>query len=198
MPLTESPHEGRHVDVGDTRLFVVERGQEGYPLIALHAVGRDHWSFADYLDGLAPDLHVVLPDLRGHGMSDPAAVESLAQLAADVVRLADALELERFALLGHGDGARVAVRAALDAPDRVSHLVVVAPQVDVAAEQPEGEYRRRSAPAIDRPEHAGALRDALPEDARIAAPALVVDETAYPFVDAQDAFLDGLKRFVLA
>lgn len=93
MPLTESPSEGRLVDIGDTRLFVVERSQEGQPVVALHAAGLDHWIFGDYLDGLGPELRVVLPDQRGHGMSDPAESISLEQLAADVGALADALEL---------------------------------------------------------------------------------------------------------
>ena len=42
----------RLIDIGDTRLYVVERGT-GYPLIALHGgPGLDHHEFADYLDPL--------------------------------------------------------------------------------------------------------------------------------------------------
>jgi pimeloyl-ACP methyl ester carboxylesterase len=185
------------VDVAGTRLFVVERGQEGYPLLCVHAAGLDHWSFGDYLDALAPDLHVVLPDLRGHGMSDPAEVDSLEQLAADLGELADALDLDRYALLGHGDGCRVAVRLALDEPERVSHLVLVAPHVDVAAARPDGEYARRTAPAIEQPGLAAALRGASVDDGRIAMPALVADDEPYPFVEQQDAFLELVRGFVL-
>src|SRR5215207_4985273 len=129
MPLTDSPHEGRHVDIGDTRLFVVERGQEGYPLVCLHGgPGLDHWLFADYLDGLAPDVRVVLVDQRGHGMSDPAPAEqlTLARYARDVVDLARALELDEYAVLGHSFGGFVAQRLAVDDPGAASALVLVA------------------------------------------------------------------------
>jgi pimeloyl-ACP methyl ester carboxylesterase len=198
VPLTESPSEGRLVDIGDTRLFVVEKSEQGYPLLCVHAAGRDHWSFGDYLDGLAPDVKVVLPDLRGHGMSDPASGLTLEQLAADIGALADALGLERYALLAHGDGARFAVRHALDAPERVTHLVLVAPLADVSAARPAGEYERRTAPAVERLELADELRAARAPDGEVAAPALVVDDSAYPFVEQQDAFVAGLRRFVTA
>ena len=127
MPLTDSAHEGKHVEVGDTRLFVVDRGLEGYPLICLHGgPGLDHWSFADYLDGLAPDVRVILADQRAHGMSDPAPRETwtMEQLARDVVDLADALELEQWSLLGHSFGGMVALQVAVDHPDAPAALVL--------------------------------------------------------------------------
>jgi proline iminopeptidase len=128
VPLTESPGEGRLVDVGDTRLFVVERSVEGLPLICLHGgPGFDHWSFGDYLDPLAVDLRLILVDQRGQGMSDAAPPESLtvAEMADDVVRLAEALELDEFAVLGHSFGGFVALRLAVDRPGGVKALVLV-------------------------------------------------------------------------
>jgi proline iminopeptidase len=127
MPLTEAPGAGRLVEIDSTRLFVVERSVEGLPVIVLHGgPGRDHWEFADYLDPLAHDLRLILVDQRGHGMSDPAApgTLALAQLARDVVALADALELGDYCVLGHSFGGRVALRLALDAPERLSRLVL--------------------------------------------------------------------------
>ena len=44
--------EAQHVNIGDTRLHIVERGQ-GYPIIVLHGgPGLDHHMFGDYLDAL--------------------------------------------------------------------------------------------------------------------------------------------------
>ena len=188
MPLTESPHEGRHLDVDGMRLFVVERGLEGYPLVALHPLGRDHWVFADYLDGLAPDLHVVLADQRGHGMSDPADEVTVEQLAADVGGLADVLELDRYALLAHGDAAAVAAAHAAAAPERVSHVILLPD-----GEQPGGEYQRRSAPGIERGPRVGAGPDrSIPDGVPVTR-----EDTAYPFVHDQDAFLARVRAFVL-
>ena len=128
MPLTEAPGAGRLVDVGDTRLFVVEKSLDGPPLVCLHGgPGLDHWSFGDYLDPLAADLRLILVDLRGHGMSEEVPRESLtvADMAHDVARLAEELELRDFALLGHSFGGFVALRVALDHRAGLKALVLV-------------------------------------------------------------------------
>ena len=104
------------VDVADTRLHVVERG-EGLPLIALHGgPGLDHTTFGTALDGLG--VRLLLVDQRAQGRSDPAPPESwtIARMARDVGDLAAALGLERYAVLGHSYGAMVALQHAVDAP----------------------------------------------------------------------------------
>ena len=68
-----------HVNVGDTHLFVIERG-EGYPLILLHGgPGLDHHEFADYLDPLCDQFHLILVDLRAQGLSDMCPEETCIQ-----------------------------------------------------------------------------------------------------------------------
>ena len=106
----------RFVDVGDTRLFVVERGT-GFPVIALHGgPGLDHHEFADYLDPLTDHYRLVLVDQRAQGRSDPAPPEtwSLKQMAADVTALAEGLGYGPYAVLGHSYGAFVALQHAVD------------------------------------------------------------------------------------
>lgn len=106
----------RYVDVGDTRLFVVERGS-GFPVIVLHGgPGLDHHEFGDYLDPLTDHYRLVLVDQRAHGRSDPAPPEtwSLKQMAADVSALADGLGYSPYAVLGHSYGAFVALQHAVD------------------------------------------------------------------------------------
>jgi proline iminopeptidase len=142
VPLTESPSEGRLVEAGGTRLFVIEKSQEGYPLLCVHGgPGLDHWLFADYLDPLATDVRLVLLDLRGHGMSEEALPETitLPRLAQDVAELADALRLREYALLAHSFGARVGLRVALERPSRVSRLVLVTPALAWREVRPAGE-----------------------------------------------------------
>lgn len=106
----------RYVDIGDTRLFVAERG-DGFPLLLLHGgPGLDHHAFADYLDPLADAYRLVLVDQRAQGRSDrtPPETWTLERLAADVTALAAALGHERYAVLGHSYGAFVALRHAVD------------------------------------------------------------------------------------
>jgi proline iminopeptidase len=106
----------RHVDVGDTRLYVVERGA-GFPLLVLHGgPGMDHHQFADYLDPLTDHYRLVLVDQRAQGLSDktPPETWTLRQMAADVTALAAALRLDAYAVLGHSFGAFVALQHAVD------------------------------------------------------------------------------------
>jgi len=118
--------EGQLIDIGDTRLFVVQRGQ-GYPLIVLHGgPGLDHHEFADYLDPLCDQFRLILVDMRAQGKSDmcPEETWTLGQMAKDVVSLAHAMQLEKYAVLGHSYGAFVALQNAVDFPGAAAQTIV--------------------------------------------------------------------------
>ena len=115
-----------YINIGDTRLFVVERG-DGYPLIVLHGgPGLDHHEFADYLDPLCDECRLILVDMRAQGQSDmcPEETWTLQQMAKDVVSLADALGFEKYAVLGHSYGAFVALQNAVDFPGAAAQTIV--------------------------------------------------------------------------
>jgi proline-specific peptidase len=117
---------GHHVSIGDTRLWVEERGS-GYPLIVLHGgPGLDHHMFGDYLDPLTDEFRLILVDQRAQGLSDKAPVDTwtLSQMAHDVVLLAEAMNLDRYAVLGHSYGAFVALQNAVDYPGNAAQTVV--------------------------------------------------------------------------
>src|SRR6266516_7905670 len=89
----------------------VEDVGSGFPLIVLHGgPGLDHSMFRPYLDPLGDEYHLLYVDERGQGRSqrvDPATL-SLEVFARDVDLLAETLELDSFALLGHSFGAIIA------------------------------------------------------------------------------------------
>jgi len=117
---------GRYVDIGGTRLYVVERG-DGYPLLVFHGgPGLDHHSFGDYLDALADGYRLILVDQRSNGKSDRAPEDTwtLGQMAADIGSLARALDLERYAVLGHSYGAFVVLQHAVDFPGDAAQTIV--------------------------------------------------------------------------
>jgi len=118
--------DGRLVGVGDTRLYVVERGS-GYPLIVLHGgPGCDHRMFGDYLDPLGDEYRLLLVDQRAQGRSERPAEETwtLERMAADVPALADTLGLGTYAVLGHSYGAIVALQNAVDFPGAAAQTIV--------------------------------------------------------------------------
>jgi proline iminopeptidase len=126
QPQSQDVASGLLVPVGDTRLFIVEHGQ-GYPLLVLHGgPGLDHTMFGDYLNQLTDQFRLILVDQRSQGRSDisPPQTWTLAQMARDVVDLASALGLKRYAVLGHSFGALVALQYAVDFPDQSSQTIV--------------------------------------------------------------------------
>jgi len=98
-------------------LFVEDLGGETLPLIVLHGgPGLDHTHLRPWLDPLGDDFRVIYVDERGQGRSErvDAATLTLGVFARDVDLLAEALELERFALLGHSFGAIIAIKHAIE------------------------------------------------------------------------------------
>jgi haloacetate dehalogenase len=118
------------IDTGEAVLRV-RRGGSGPPVVLLHGHPRTLATWHRVAPLLAERFTVVCPDLRGYGQSSkPPTTEdhepySKRAMARDVVGLMTSLGHERFAIVGHDRGAYVATRAALDHPDRVSHLVVL-------------------------------------------------------------------------
>jgi proline iminopeptidase len=116
----------RMVSIGDTNLYVVIRGT-GFPLIVLHGgPGMDHHEFADYLDSLTNRFQLILVDQRGQGRSDPASENTLtlSEMALDISRLAKALRLEKYAVLGHSFGAFVALGHAIRFPGATTATIL--------------------------------------------------------------------------
>ena len=75
-------------------------------------------------------VHAVAVDLKGHGLSDKPldmAGYTLPALGRHVLDVLDALEVDRVLLVGHSMGGAIALRVALDAPERVTGLVLPAP-----------------------------------------------------------------------
>ncbi|CAN7780036.1 alpha/beta hydrolase [Variovorax sp. LjRoot84] len=87
------------------------------------------WGFVAERFGRHFDTYVL--DVRGRGLSSSGGDldYSLDAQAADVVALAGALGLERYALVGHSMGGRIAVRAARHQPHGLTRLVIVDPPV---------------------------------------------------------------------
>jgi pimeloyl-ACP methyl ester carboxylesterase len=104
------------------------QGAAGDPTILFLPGPTDSWrSYEPILDAIPAHLRAVAVSLRGHGdSSKPASGYSIEHLAADVVPLLDALEIERAVLVGHSGSCLVARRVAVEAPNRVVGLVLEA------------------------------------------------------------------------
>jgi haloacetate dehalogenase len=127
----------RRFEVGEAEYLVAERGV-GDPVLLLHGFPETHRCWDPVAGELAKDHRVVAPDIRGYGGSTapPGGPRgegySKREMAAELADLMAGLDHERFAVVGHDRGARVAYRMALDHPGRVSRLAVlnVVPTID--------------------------------------------------------------------
>lgn len=106
-------------------------GGQGPPLLLLHGHPQTHAIWHKVAPSLAGRYRLVMADLRGYGDSSrPAsdsdhAAYSKRTMAADMVALMQSLGHERFAVLAHDRGARVAHRLALDHPSSVSRMALL-------------------------------------------------------------------------
>ncbi len=88
----------------------------------------DVWRYFAEALILAENCRLVAPDLRGYGQSDkPDAGYTNVQFADDVVAVADALDLRRYALVGHAMSGKIAQVAAAQKPSELAALILLAP-----------------------------------------------------------------------
>jgi haloacetate dehalogenase len=120
----------RDVDANGVRIRAAVGGS-GPPLLLLHGHPQTHLTWHKVVPELAKRFTVVATDLRGYGDSeklpgDPThANYSKRAMAADQVAVMAMLGFDRFDVVAHDRGARVAHRMALDHADRVARLVLL-------------------------------------------------------------------------
>jgi haloacetate dehalogenase len=125
------------VEVGPTRYAPGVAGQ-GSAVLLLHGFPQTHHCWRLVAPRLIEDHTVVVCDLKGYGESSSEPGGELGQgydnrtRAAELVELMSKLGFERFSVVGHDRGGRVAYRMALDHPDVVDRLGVlnIVPTVD--------------------------------------------------------------------
>jgi proline iminopeptidase len=98
-------------------------------LLALHGgPGGDHTTFRPTLSALVEEAQIIYVDQRGSGRSARGPRESytLKNNVADIEALRRYLGVDRIALLGYSYGGMVAMSYAIEYPESLSHLIVVA------------------------------------------------------------------------
>lgn len=108
----------------DISLYYQEQG-EGEPFILLHGNGEDGTYFANQLSFFSDRYRVIAIDTRGHGKSPRGTAPfTMEQFAVDLKELMDRLQIQKAVLLGFSDGANIAMKFALNYPDRVKALIL--------------------------------------------------------------------------
>jgi sigma-B regulation protein RsbQ len=111
---------------------VVGGNPNGRPLVFAHGYGCDQHMWRYVAPAFEDRYRTVLFDHVGAGGSDLSAYDAdryatLDGYAADVVEILEALDLRDAVFVGHSVASMIGVQAALDAPDRITALVLVGP-----------------------------------------------------------------------
>ena len=119
-----TPHFAE-IDGVRTRYFL---GGDGPPLTIVHGLGGAAVNFTRLGPILARKRRVLIPDLPGHGLSEPLErVDGLTTYSRHVQKVAELEGMLPGALLGYSMGGVVALRLAVEEPDKVTALALVAP-----------------------------------------------------------------------
>lgn len=102
----------------------------GSHLLFLHGGwGYEIYPFDRQIDSFGDRFRILIPDRTGYGRSlrlSHVPSDFHARAAVETVRLLDALHIERPVLWGHSDGAVIAAKMGLAAPNRISGLILEA------------------------------------------------------------------------
>lgn len=142
----------------DVAWFEAGRGE---PLILIHGLADDHRAWRRAVPDLMLRQRVVLYDLRGHGETTAGNPDgTLRQLGDDLVALMDSIGLARADIAGFSLGGTIAMRVAIDHPERVGDLVLVATSSRVG--KAAAEWYRQRVEMVER--HDRQLRETLDRD----------------------------------
>jgi pimeloyl-ACP methyl ester carboxylesterase len=104
------------------------------PFVLLHGFGNEAHVWDDFVPVIAPYYRTVALDLRGHGDSghDPQRRYDYEFHVRDLEAVTASLGIERFVLMGHSLGGRIATLFAGAHPERLAGLILVdsGPELD--------------------------------------------------------------------
>lgn len=131
LPGDRSPLLRVHdVRVRGARISCLTAGHGTKHAILIHGLGGAKSSFYETVAALSPERTVHAIDLPGFGSSSkPLASYDSEFFARHVLRLMDALAIDRADLVGNSMGGRVALEVGLRAPSRVRSLSLLAPSM---------------------------------------------------------------------
>jgi pimeloyl-ACP methyl ester carboxylesterase len=132
------PPQGGFLDVKGERLHVLDKGR-GRPLVLIHGLSGQMGNFTySLVDRLTGDFRVVAFDRPGSGYSTraPGASASVSAQAATLAEAIRILKLDRPVVVGHSLAGALVLALALDHPECVGALALIAPATHPMSKPP--------------------------------------------------------------
>ncbi|MCH6166037.1 alpha/beta fold hydrolase [Pseudonocardia alaniniphila] len=149
MSVSSTAPAPTRVPMGSGAINLFRKGS-GRTVVVLHAAGgAGAWN--PYLERLSEHFDVIAPDHPGFGLSDELPeIGSVPQLVPHYVDLLEKLDVDRFDLVGASFGGWVAAELACSVPERIEHLVLMAPAGLHVPDAPPADLFTMSPPEIVR------------------------------------------------
>ena len=130
------------IKVKGINIAYIQRGM-GTPLVLLHGYPLDHHLWDEVLPLLEGGFNLIVPDLRGFGLSTTVdTLFTMDDYASDIALLLDMLGIQKTAIVGHSMGGYVALAFARLYPKRVRGLGLVSSQAMAdPPDRKEGRYK---------------------------------------------------------
>ena len=114
------------ITIGEGALYY-ERNGVGFPVLFITGLSGFAAFWQDQVAAFSRKFEVITHDHRGIGQSDPSRTGyTVDRMAADVIGLMDALEIERAHIVGHSTGGAIAQILAIEQPKRLGAVVLSA------------------------------------------------------------------------
>ena len=135
------------LDVGDASLSYFVAG-DGVPVTLLHGFTQSGRSWREVIGHMPDGWKWIVPDLRGHGDTQiwKGGQCSMDACTEDLVKLWDALQVEKTHLVGYSMGGRLALHLAARRPERLLSLVTIGAHAGLEEDARDG--RRRGDEAL--------------------------------------------------
>ncbi|MEV6065789.1 alpha/beta hydrolase [Nocardia sp. NPDC052001] len=130
------------VTAAGTRVHFTDTGGDGPAVILSHGFFLDHEMFARQASELGTEYRIIAVDARGHGLTEDAGEPfTYWDLANDVWAVVDALGIEKVVAGGMSQGGYTAMRMALQRPERVRGLILIATSAEPYTPEEQARYR---------------------------------------------------------
>ncbi|MBL6734616.1 MAG: alpha/beta hydrolase [Shewanellaceae bacterium] len=125
-----------HKEINGSQIHYLDVGQ-GPVLLFGHAFLWDSLMLAPQLEKLSAEYRCIVPDLWAHGKSGhlPQTTNTLTDMARDMLGLMDALNIDKFGIIGVSISAMWAAELAVLVPKRIKTLILMGAVIGISSEQ---------------------------------------------------------------